>query len=317
MVRTVLCVLMCSQHHTARDSRLESNLPTTCQEEADKIREEYIAEPTAALAAATAEYDEAESALERVASGAEASTSVASGAAADADAPKRAKPKAGKRKRAGGAAADKAEAAADRLAAAGLAAQSWWLEAVDMLVVQSTNGGAAAARHIKAQLGDLDSCAFNSPDILLRSATRPQVSTGCRFALLHARCLLAVLLHGQSFGRLQCAAAQCPSSRASTCDGRYNHLSSQNVASLARRFRTGLPGLKLLLAGDLDAVAEAETASLAELRDLQEGCQHPTPELIEQAAHCGRYALGKSGQAPRLTVDICFVKARRRNALLS
>ena len=60
------------------------------------------------------------------------------------------------------------------------------------------------------------------------------------------------------------------------------------MASLARRFRTGLPGLKLLLAGDLDAMAATEAASLAQLRDLQEGCLHPTPELIEQAAHCGR-----------------------------
>ena len=105
-----------------------------------------------------------------MASGAEASTSTASQAAAGADAAKRAKPKAGKRKRMGGAAAEKAQAAADRLDAAGLAAQSWWLEAVDMLVVQSTDGGAAAARHIKAQLGDLDSCAQNSQlAFLLRS----------------------------------------------------------------------------------------------------------------------------------------------------
>ena len=70
------------------------------------------------------------------------------------------------------------------------------------------------------------------------------------------------------------------------------------MASLARRFRTGLPGLKLLLAGDLDAMAGTETECLVELRDLQEGCRHPTPELIEQAAHCGRCALGESGQAP-------------------
>ena len=104
-----------------------------------------------------------------MASGTEASTSAASEAVACPDAPKRAKPKAGKRKRAGGAAAEKAEAAADRLAAAGLAAQSWWLEAVDMLVVQSSDGGAAAARHIKAQLGDLDSCASHSLINLLRS----------------------------------------------------------------------------------------------------------------------------------------------------
>ena len=63
------------------------------------------------------------------------------------------------------------------------------------------------------------------------------------------------------------------------------------MASLARRFRTGLPGLKLLLAGDLEAMAAAEDASLAQLRDLQDGCDHPTPELVEQAAHCGRRVL--------------------------
>ncbi len=69
-------------------------------------------------------------------------------------------------------------------------------------------------------------------------------------------------------------------------------MSNQNVASLARRFRTGLPGLKLLLAGDLDAMSETEAASLVQLRDLQQGCEHPSPELIEQAAHCGRWSAG-------------------------
>ena len=112
-----------------------------------------MVEPTAELAAATAEYQEAESALERVASGAEAGTSAVPEAGAAADAAEREKAKTGKRKRTGG-------AAADRLAAAGVAAQSWWLEAVDMLVVHLGDGGAAAARHIKAQLGDLDSCAL-------------------------------------------------------------------------------------------------------------------------------------------------------------
>ena len=49
--------------------------------------------------------------------------------------------------------------AAGRLAAADLAAQGWWLDALDMLVAHSTDGGAAAAAHIKAQLGDADTCA--------------------------------------------------------------------------------------------------------------------------------------------------------------
>ena len=60
------------------------------------------------------------------------------------------------------------------------------------------------------------------------------------------------------------------------------------MTSLARRFRTGLPGLKLLLAGDLDAISRAEAASLAQLRQLQAACADPPPELVEQAAHCGR-----------------------------
>ncbi len=136
------------------------------QEEADKIRAEYIVEPTAALAVAIAEYQEAEAALERVASGAEAGTSAA--AAEDS--------RAGKSKRAGGAAA--AEAAVDdKLAAAGLAAQSWWLEAVDMLVVHSGDGGAAAARHIKAQLGDLDSCALTGCLNTTRHGRKPPCLT--------------------------------------------------------------------------------------------------------------------------------------------
>ena len=95
-----------------------------------------------------------------MASGANAGTSAIVAEDARAGKPKA---KAGKRKR-GGAAAAAAEGTAvgDRLAAAGLAAQSWWLEAVDVLVVHSGDGGAAAAQHIKAQLGDLDSCASTS-----------------------------------------------------------------------------------------------------------------------------------------------------------
>ena len=117
-----------------------------------------MVEPTAALAAATAEYREAEEALERVASGAQAGTS---SAAAEDAAVSKPKAKAGKRKSGGDAMAAAAETVDDRRAAAGLAAQSWWLEAVDMLVVHSADGGAAASRHIKAQLGDLDSCALS------------------------------------------------------------------------------------------------------------------------------------------------------------
>lgn len=64
--------------------------------------------------------------------------------------------------------------------------------------------------------------------------------------------------------------------------------SAQNVTSLARRFRTGLPGLKLLLAGDLEALSEAEAVALAQLRRLLAACADPPPELVEQAAHCGR-----------------------------
>ena len=48
---------------------------------------------------------------------------------------------------------------AKRLAGADLAAQGWWLEALDMLVEHSSDRGAAAAAHIKAQLGDADTCA--------------------------------------------------------------------------------------------------------------------------------------------------------------
>lgn len=48
---------------------------------------------------------------------------------------------------------------AERLAGADLAAQGWWLDALDMLVENSSDRGAAAAAHIKAQLGDADTCA--------------------------------------------------------------------------------------------------------------------------------------------------------------
>ena len=61
-----------------------------------------------------------------------------------------------------------------------------------------------------------------------------------------------------------------------------------NATSLARRLRGGLPGLKLLLAGDLDSITEAGMTSLAHLRQLQKACADPPAELVEQAAHCGR-----------------------------
>ena len=41
-----------------------------------------------------------------------------------------------------------------------------------MLVANSGDSGAAAARHIKAQLGDLDSCAFD-----LRNSSRPRITS--------------------------------------------------------------------------------------------------------------------------------------------
>ncbi len=42
-----------------------------------------------------------------------------------------------------------------------------------MLVVQSSDGGAAAARHIKAQLGDLDSCVQPVSTVCVRNLSTP------------------------------------------------------------------------------------------------------------------------------------------------
>ena len=99
-----------------------------------------MVETIATLAAANAEYAEAETALERIASSLIATTSAPS--------------------------KQKGRGPNDKLAAAQVAAPDWWLAAIDMLLVHTRDGGAEAARHIKDQLGQKDTCA-------LRSAAEP------------------------------------------------------------------------------------------------------------------------------------------------
>lgn len=64
-------------------------------------------------------------------------------------------------------------------------------------------------------------------------------------------------------------------------------MSSKNATSMARRFRD-LTGLSFLLDSELRALAAAQEAALEGLQQLRDECQQPTPQLIEQAAHCGR-----------------------------
>lgn len=56
---------------------------------------------------------------------------------------------------------------------------------------------------------------------------------------------------------------------------------------MARRFRD-LAGLSFLLDSELRALTAAQAAALEDLQHLRDECQQPSPQLIEQAAHCGR-----------------------------
>lgn len=77
-------------------------------------------------------------------------------------------------------------------------------------------------------------------------------------------------------------------SRTNVCRRENHAQGGGNATSLARRFRTGLPGLKLLLAGDLDSISEAGAKALEHLWKLQEACANPSAEFVELTAHCGR-----------------------------
>ena len=66
----------------------------------------------------------------------------------------------------------------------------------------------------------------------------------------------------------------------------YRYVSNQNAMSLARRFRD-LAGLRMVLAGELGGLRDAQDAALAEVAALQAQCRRPAPDFVEQAAHCG------------------------------
>ncbi|KAK9810177.1 hypothetical protein WJX72_006177 [[Myrmecia] bisecta] len=80
---------------------------------------------------------------------------------------------------------------------------------------------------------------------------------------------------------------------------RYRQLSSQNATSLTRRFRD-LFGLKLLLQGELEAMAAARQAALSVLGQLTESCRQLDPVLVEQAGQCGRCRGSELGVAGRV-----------------
>jgi hypothetical protein len=70
----------------------------------------------------------------------------------------------------------------------------------------------------------------------------------------------------------------------------YRQKVAQNATSIANRFAT-LHGLKLLISKELGAMATQQAAAMSQLQDLQEGCTAPGgPEqgLAEQAGQCGR-----------------------------
>lgn len=57
---------------------------------------------------------------------------------------------------------------------------------------------------------------------------------------------------------------------------------------MARRFRD-LTGLSFLLTSELEALAQAQEAALDGVQKLRHECRDPSADLIEQAAHCGRF----------------------------
>ena len=71
---------------------------------------------------------------------------------------------------------------------------------------------------------------------------------------------------------------------------RYRNLSARNATSMARRFRN-LSGLSFLLTSELEALKHAQDGALDGLQELRGECADPSPDLVEQAAHCGRWVL--------------------------
>ncbi|KAK9861981.1 hypothetical protein WJX84_009317 [Apatococcus fuscideae] len=67
----------------------------------------------------------------------------------------------------------------------------------------------------------------------------------------------------------------------------YRQLTTQNATSLARRFHN-LPGLQLVVQKELEALDASRQAALAELDRLAQACTDPSPQMVEQAGHCGR-----------------------------
>ena len=68
---------------------------------------------------------------------------------------------------------------------------------------------------------------------------------------------------------------------------RYRALSSRNATSMARRFRD-LAGLSFLLTSEVEALGRTQADALRGLQDLRVECRDPSPDLVDQAAHCGR-----------------------------
>ncbi len=59
---------------------------------------------------------------------------------------------------------------------------------------------------------------------------------------------------------------------------------------MARRFRD-LAGLSFLLTSELEALQHAQDGALGGLQELRGECADAPPDLVEQAAHCGRWVL--------------------------
>lgn len=101
-----------------------------------QIQDEYMAEHIASLAASNTAFHTAESTLERLAVEYQGSS-----ASPGASVPR------------------KSKVARSKVPLADVAAQPWWLDGIDLLMEHTSDRGAAAAQHIKAQLGDAESCA--------------------------------------------------------------------------------------------------------------------------------------------------------------